>query len=185
MSHEIFPAQKFRRFRLTTPILLGYFIRPMGFIAKKELQKTPILQRWMQILDCIYIDRKNPRSAAETIRHAAQFIRQQKACISIFPEGTRSVSDLTRFKKGSFKLAYLADAYIVPVAIRGTKYISSGDNINAGYIARIDMIIGRPIDVSQLTLAQKEQLPLQVEDWVRWQLSHTSNLNDEILHAGG
>jgi 1-acyl-sn-glycerol-3-phosphate acyltransferase len=102
------------------PCFLGFTGRPVGFIAKQELFNVPVLGQWMREIGCVFIDRKSPRKAIETFRTSAQLIRSGHPLV-IFPEGTRSKSDsIGEFHTGSLKLASMADAVIVPFAIKGT-----------------------------------------------------------------
>ncbi|GHT95424.1 1-acyl-sn-glycerol-3-phosphate acyltransferase [Spirochaetia bacterium] len=101
-------------------LLLALIPRLVGFIAKKELMMIPFLNIWILLLGGLSIDRGNPRKAVATIRNGANHIRNG-AGIMIFPEGHRSKGrGLLPFHAGSFKLATLSGAPIVPVAIRGS-----------------------------------------------------------------
>ncbi|MDR1955973.1 MAG: 1-acyl-sn-glycerol-3-phosphate acyltransferase [Treponema sp.] len=101
-------------------LLLGLIGRPVGFIAKKELAWIPVLNMWMLLLGCLFIDRKNIRKAVGTINTGIQRIKRGGAMI-IFPEGTRSKGrGLLPFRTGSLKLATQSGAPIVPVAITGS-----------------------------------------------------------------
>ncbi len=100
------------------PSFLGYSGQAAGFIAKKELFKIPILSQWMRIINCVFIDRSNPRKAIESFKESAEVIKAGYPQI-IFPEGTRSKSDsLGPFHAGALKLPIMADAVIVPFAIK-------------------------------------------------------------------
>nr|WP_054754428.1 lysophospholipid acyltransferase family protein [Piscibacillus salipiscarius] len=37
---------------------LGYFKEPFGFISKVEVSKIPIVKPWMEVMDCLFLDRK-------------------------------------------------------------------------------------------------------------------------------
>ena len=43
--------------------------RPTGYIAKKEIEKVPLLNIWMRNLHCLFLDRKD-------IKAGMQFLRQ-------------------------------------------------------------------------------------------------------------
>jgi 1-acyl-sn-glycerol-3-phosphate acyltransferase len=91
-----------------------------GFIAKKELQKIPILRFWMTVQGCVFIDRKN---TVETIQKLNTLGKDGKPCrIAAFPEGTRSKSgQMAPFKKGVLKTAWHLDSILVPAHITGTR----------------------------------------------------------------
>jgi 1-acyl-sn-glycerol-3-phosphate acyltransferase len=56
------------------PAFLGWSGQPVGFIAKQELLRVPILSQWMRIINCVFIDRSNPRSAIESFKESAKVI---------------------------------------------------------------------------------------------------------------
>ncbi|MDP3113358.1 MAG: lysophospholipid acyltransferase family protein [Candidatus Cloacimonadaceae bacterium] len=102
------------------PSFLGFIGKPVGFVAKQELFKVPILSLWMKEIPCVFIDRKNARKAMETFKASAGIIRGGHPLV-IFPEGTRSKSDtMGIFHLGSLKLPQMADATIVPFVIKGS-----------------------------------------------------------------
>lgn len=108
----------------------GYFDIPVcitalpgitGFIAKKESEKFPIVRKWMQHMNCVLMDRKNPRHSVKAIESATQSLKEGKSMV-IFPEGTRSSDgQLGRFKPGALKLAIRSGVKVIPVTINGTK----------------------------------------------------------------
>ena len=106
-------------------ILAGYVSVPslMGFVAKKEMEKIPLLSTWMKLVNCLFLDRENVKEGLKTI---LQGINQIKNGISvwIFPEGTRNESENVLehlpFKEGSLKMAEKSGCPVVPVAMTGT-----------------------------------------------------------------
>jgi len=102
------------------PIILATLPEPVGFIAKKELAKIPILNLWMKAIGCIFINRSDKRGAVEVIKRGVEKMQNGQAMI-IFPEGTRSRGpQLNRFKHGSLKLPIRAGATIIPISISGS-----------------------------------------------------------------
>lgn len=105
------------------PLVLGFIDRPCGFIAKKELFKIPVLSWWMHEIPCVFIDRTSARKAIDSFAKSAAVIKAGHPMV-IFPEGTRSRSDkMGGFHLGSFKLPMMAEAVIVPLAIKGTWHV--------------------------------------------------------------
>lgn len=102
------------------PLVLGFIGIPTGFIAKQELFKIPVLSHWMREMPCVFIDRGSPRKAIESFNASAAVIKSGHPMV-IFPEGTRSKSDqMGEFHLGSLKLPIMANATIVPIAIKGS-----------------------------------------------------------------
>ena len=106
-------------------ILVGYTTVPgrMGFVAKKETAKIPLLSKWMLNVNCLFLDRNNIKEGLKTILAGIEKVRRGVS-VWIFPEGTRNkneqLSDLLPFKEGSLKIAEKSGCPVVPVAIKGT-----------------------------------------------------------------
>lgn len=110
------------------PVILGYIPPKVGFIAKQELRRIPIVHRWMTELGCLLIDRKNPREGRKAIIAGIRQLKEGHP-LAIFPEGTRSRSNqMADFKKGSLKLAIKSGAIVVPLTINGTYKLYEEDN---------------------------------------------------------
>jgi 1-acyl-sn-glycerol-3-phosphate acyltransferase len=102
------------------PLLLGFLNKPFGFISKIEVKKVPVLSKWMDVMNCVYLDRKDRRQAVRSIREGVKMLKEGHS-ILIFPEGTRSKGGpIEEFKSGSLRLAKDAGVPIVPVSIEGT-----------------------------------------------------------------
>lgn len=109
-------------------ILVGYTTVPglVGFVAKKEMERIPLLSSWMRYVNCLFLDRKNLKEGLKTILEG---IAQVKNGVSvwIFPEGTRNKQDdpldLLPFKEGSLKIAEKSGCPVVTVAMTGTAEI--------------------------------------------------------------
>lgn len=95
-----------------------------GFVAKKEIQKIPLLRTWMRYLNCLFLDRKDLKAGARMILDAVQKIKNGVS-IFIFPEGTRSKNEAETlpFHEGSFKIATKSKCPIVPVILTNTNRI--------------------------------------------------------------
>ena len=139
------------------PVLLGCLKVQFRWLAKAELFDIPIFGQGMRGCGYISIDRSNRRSALESIRKAAETIRNGVSVL-IFPEGTRSPDGhIQPFKKGGFFLARKAGVPIVPVIIRGTWPIMprSGLKISPG---NVTIEVRPPIETSAYTGKDKQKL---------------------------
>lgn len=86
-------------------LLLAKINVPVGFIAKVELEKIPLLRDWMRVIDCLFMDRDDMRQQVKTIVEGINILKKGKSLI-VFPEGTRTRDgNMMEFKAGTFKLA--------------------------------------------------------------------------------
>ncbi|QCT74857.1 lysophospholipid acyltransferase family protein [Macrococcoides canis] len=105
------------------PVLIHAIDKPFGFVSKVEVKKIPFLDRWMTLMNCIYLDRTDRRSSLQMIKDGIASLKAGHSVL-IFPEGTRSKGNgIGEFKAGSLKLAKSAQVPIIPVAIKGTSNI--------------------------------------------------------------
>lgn len=106
---------------LTMGVLRKY---NMGFVAKKELYKIPIISRLMHRCFCLCLNRDDVKEGAKTILKASSFIKDDKASIGIYPEGTRNTKkEMLPFMNGAFKIAKKANCPIVIATIKNTEMI--------------------------------------------------------------
>jgi len=106
--------------QLDIPCLAKAADRLIGFVAKRELSRIPLLNYWMREIGCIFIDRTDKRGAHQALEKAASAMSNKP--LVVFPEGTRSKDgSLLPFKLGGTRLALLAQAVIVPVRIEGSR----------------------------------------------------------------
>lgn len=147
------------------PLIVGYIPIAIGFIAKKELNKIPILNFWLKAMRCVMIDRSNARSAVLSINQAIANIKGGHPMV-IFPEGTRSRSNtMGRFKSGSFKLVTGANSLVVPLTIDGTyKTLEERGTVSP---ADIKLTIHPVVDISKLSSSEINVLPEYIESIVR------------------
>lgn len=104
-------------------VLLAFFPRKVSYVAKKEIEKFPIVASWMHKMECLFMDREDVRQSLGVIKQAQNCL-ERGLDMGIFPEGTRSLDgQLLPFKAGSIKMAIKAKKQIVPVAIQGTMNI--------------------------------------------------------------
>ncbi len=136
---------------------LGYAGTAVGLVSKIENRKLPIIGDWMEEMDCVFIERGNPRNSLLQIGKAAKLV-QEGLNMVIFPEGTRSKADvLGEFKQGSLKLATKSKAPIIPVTLSGTYHLFEEHNkiIKPG---KITMVFGEPIETKDLTKEEESVL---------------------------
>ena len=132
--------------------------RPTGYVAKKEMEKVPLLSVWMKNLHCLFLDRENIKEGMKTILAA---IEKAKSGISIciFPEGTRNKTPDTflPFHEGSFKIAEKAGVPIIPMTVVNSAGVFED---HFPKIKRNTVVIeyGKPIDIKELPKEEKKAL---------------------------
>ena len=132
--------------------------RLTGFIAKKEMIGIPLLNLWMEQMNCLFLDRANIKEGLKTILTG---IEKVKGGVSmwIFPEGTRNESkdpaDLMEFHEGSLKIAEKSGCPVIPVAITGTDDVFER---HTPWIRKSHVIIeyGEPIYLKELPPDKKK-----------------------------
>jgi 1-acyl-sn-glycerol-3-phosphate acyltransferase len=143
------------------PLLLGYIPYQKAFIAKIEILKIPMLSDWMKLMKCVFLARKSPRQSVEAMHQGIENVKNGYSMV-IFPEGTRSKGGpVKEFKPGSFKLAFQAEADIVPVTIDGTwKIYEEHKKINP---AKIKLTIHPAVKTEGLNKDELREIPAQVQ----------------------
>ena len=154
---------------LDIPVLFYGAHRVMGFIAKKELLKVPVIGYWLKVAHCVAIDRENVREAIKVIQLGVENLLRGDS-MGIFPEGTRAKDGVMKpLKKGSLKLATKAKVPIVPVTINGTyKAYELNKKIQP---ADVKIIFDKPIYTDHITKEEEKELHIEVQNIIM------SNLN--------
>src|ERR1043165_3843505 len=135
---------------LDSPALLASLKKRLGFIAKKELLKVPVLGQGMRYVNAIAIDRSNRTRGIQTMQTAAERLRSGISYI-VFAEGTRAKEgELLPFRKGAFYMAIEAQAAIAPVAIKNSDK-SMGKGKSEARPGTIEIIILPPVRTAGLS----------------------------------
>jgi 1-acyl-sn-glycerol-3-phosphate acyltransferase len=139
------------------PILFEALHPRMHILYKHEIDQIPILARAFRLGGFIPVDRRNREASLRSIENGASSIRSGNSFL-IFPEGTRSRSDdLLPFKKGGIHMAILAQAPIVPVAIRGGRAAMQ----KGSWLIRpvvVDIAVGEPVETTGMAAGDRDAL---------------------------
>ncbi len=133
---------------------------PTAIIAKKELKAVPMLNWWMVLKHCKFLDRSDIKQNLKIVLECIEEAKNGQT-ILIFPEGTRSKGDseldMLEFKEGSMKIALKSGIKVVPVAIHGTRDILEKQ---FPLIKASDVTIsyGDPIDPASLDKEQQKHM---------------------------
>ena len=130
-----------------------------GYVAKKNMEKVPLLSTWMKYLYCLFLDRENPREGIKTILTAIDHIKNGIS-ICIFPEGTRNRGEelsMLPFKEGTFKIATKTGCPIVPISLNHTAEIFENQFPRIKKV-KVTIEYGKPIYVNELDAETKKHL---------------------------
>ena len=153
------------------PLLLVALDAPHGILAKEELEKIPLLNRWMKLLGCVFVKRDDIRASVKALNDATAIVESGKSFV-IFPEGTRYKGEeggAGEFKAGAFRIAIKTGAPVVPVAISGARglFEAHGNRATPG---SIHIRILPPIRTVSMSKAEQKQLPEAVRQTILAQL---------------
>ena len=151
------------------PILLTALDAPHGILAKEELEKIPLLNRWMKLLGCVFVKRDDIRASVKALNDATAIV---ESGFVIFPEGTRYKGEeggAGEFKAGAFRIAIKTGVPVVPVAISGARGLFEGHGLRATP-GDIRVRILPAIQTAGMSKAEQKQLPDAVRQTILAQL---------------
>lgn len=150
-------------------ILLTYTRVPRitGYVAKKEMEKIPLLSIWMRNLHCLFLDRDNIKEGLKTILTAIDKIKSGIS-ICIFPEGTRNKTPDTflPFHEGSFKVADKTGCPIVPMVINNSADIYE-DHLPKIKKTRVVLEYLPPVYIRDLPKEDRKRVGALVEEQIK------------------
>ena len=153
------------------PLLLASLDKPYGILAKEELEKIPLLSRWMKLLGCVFVQRDDVRASVRALNDATAIVESGRSFI-IFPEGTRYKGEeggAGEFKAGAFRIAVKTETPVVPVVISGARglFEAHGNRTTPGTV-RIRVL--PPIQTAGMSRAEQKELPAAVRQTILAQL---------------
>ena len=131
-------------------VLVSIIERYITFAAAKELNKYPILNKYITSIDCILIDRNTEdlKLMKEQLTYMQNAVKNG---LILFPEGECSYmsDDIKEFKKGGFITANKEDVTIVPTYI----HYSSVKKIGKWFVPNDEMkvIFGKSFKPSEIS----------------------------------
>lgn len=109
--------------------IMSIYNLPLVFkwVSKKEVYRIPIVGQLLFAHGDIVINRASTKEAMQLVHTRGLEWLKKGACVSIFPEGTRSKDgEIHNFKAGAFILAKDAGVPILPVVVEGTNTMIKG-----------------------------------------------------------
>lgn len=147
-----------------------YIKNGVGYVAKKEMEKIPLLNFWMRNINCLFLNRTDIKEGLKTILEGVQLLKDGNS-IFIFPEGTRSkVDGMLPFKEGSTKMAEKAKCKIIPVAISGTADIFENNHALRVTPAKVFVSFGEAVDPTLLEKEEKRHLGVYLQKKIQGML---------------
>jgi len=138
------------------PSILVSAQRHLGFLAKIELLRIPILSYWMKKIGCVFIKRQSAGAGQRFMDKMSNYSSERPPQIVIFPEGTRSkTGEIGTWKIGAFKMAEEFKATILPIMLQETA-IGWEKRKSSKTIQKAKAQILEPIDVANLEEIHKD-----------------------------
>jgi 1-acyl-sn-glycerol-3-phosphate acyltransferase len=145
------------------PAVVGAIPRRISVLVKESLFRIPIVGQAFRAARFVPVDRSNRDSAIASVDRAVVFLKEGVSFL-VYPEGTRSLDGrLLPFKKGAFVMAIKSGAPIVPIACAGAHHVIRRKewSIHPGVIT---VTLLPPVDSSQFTIEQRDQLAARVHE---------------------
>jgi 1-acyl-sn-glycerol-3-phosphate acyltransferase len=127
-------------------------VQPSVFVAKDEVRGWPVVGAIASKCGVIFVKRSSITSTRQMVNEVVHAL-SNGFCVAGFPEGTTSIgSEVNPFYSNLFEASILADAQVLPIALRYTRAASNG------IVATV--LTGQPISPighTRKTLAQLSQ----------------------------
>jgi len=117
----------------------------------------PIFGRFITAAGQIPVDPNNAKVTAKGLKQAYRMLKNGDSLV-VLPEGSRTLDgSVGKFFPGAFRLAIRANVPVIPMAIKGGRYVSRrGDwRIRPG---KMQVIIGEPISTNGLKIKDANNL---------------------------
>ncbi len=142
------------------PIVLSQTGEPRALMAKISLTKVPGVHGWMNLLQCVYLDRSDDKQAVRALMDSTRLVKEGVS-MTIFPEGTRSQGGpVKEFKGGAFRVATRNKVPVVPVTIDGSYHLfEEHRRVHPGTVR---VTIHKPIPTAGMSKQEINELPERV-----------------------
>lgn len=148
-----------------TLVMMAATPEAVGFIAKADLRRIPVIRTWMIILGCYFLKRDSLKDGMKAILYGAERVKKGFPMV-IFPEGRRSKGpDMLPFRKGGVKLATKSRAMAVPVSIHGAyRILEKKGRPNPTWIG---VKFHPPVDTASLRGPEEDVLADRIRDTIQ------------------
>lgn len=160
---------------LDIPLVIGW-VRPVAFLAKKELFRIPILSFAMRRIRCIVVDRGN-REANRDVGDKMVENLAEGYSYCVFPEGTRSATgELAPFRSGIFRILAGQPVEVIPVTIDGAVRVFPKTSWGM-YPGKIKVTVHDPIPAEEVAQMEYDQLQERVRQTITSALPPSSAIS--------
>lgn len=137
------------------------------FFAASFLFSIPLFGWCMSMAGYLPIDRSNRRQARESIIKGTGILKEGKASLLIFPEGTRTEApEIKDFKFGFLRIATEARRPILPVVMDGTVAVKRKDDFWF-HPGRVFVSVLPPIPADDITEDRWDEIKAMYEELYR------------------
>ena len=151
------------------PAIVGAIPRRVAIFGRKSLFDIPVVGTAFRLAKFVPVDRENRDAALASVKEAVGYIREGFSFL-VYPEGTRSPDGrLQRYKKGTFVMAIESGIPIVTVACAGAHRIMKKNSLIVRP-GKVTVRFGKPIEASEYTVEQRDELAKRVHDAVAAEL---------------
>lgn len=146
------------------PVMLTCLDAPHGILAKQEIDKIPLVRRWMRLLGCVFVPRDSVSGSMRALNAATETVKNGQSFV-VFPEGTRYVGEeggIGEFKGGAFRIATKTGVPIVPVVLHNTRNCFETHH---GIVVPTKVLVEilPPIPLQEMTRAEQKALPATIQ----------------------
>lgn len=139
--------------------------QPVAFMAKKEMWDSEKTARFVNLIDCVSLDRQSPRSALNAMNEAKTLITKYRRSFVIFPEGTRSgKEEMAEFQGASMKIGQMAYCPIIPVTIIDSYKLNRKDRPK---VIDVKVVFGKPMLPEKFMSIKTDKLTANVQKEVQ------------------
>ena len=151
---------------------------PIGFVAKKEFLKYPLLNLYMTDMGCLFLDRDNVKEGLKSINQGIQFMKEGLS-LGLFPEGTRNHGDtLLPFKEGGYRMAEKSKSPIVLMALTGFDRIFEANKFHFIWKRKVIIEFAKPVYPAELAPAERKEYYASIPEQLEAMLaSHKQEIN--------
>lgn len=161
-------------------ILLTYSRCPIrtGYVAKKEMERYPLLSNWMRNLYCLFLDREDIKQGLKIHPSGGRLCKIRNLRMHL-PGRNRNKNadetDMLSFHDGSFKIATRAKSPIIPIAISNSANIWEA-NFPKMSPTHVVIEYGKPIIPSELDRDTQRHLGAYTQNIIKEMLIKNKEL---------